>query len=40
MEKPVKFLAVSFAIPYFVIKMLAFLAIECVINFSCHIRIV
>lgn len=36
MEKPVKFLAVSFAIPYLVIKMFTFLAIECVINLFCH----
>lgn len=36
MDKPIKFLAVSSAIPYFVIKMLTFLAIVCVINLSCH----
>ena len=36
MEKPIKFLTMSFAIPYLALKMLTFLAIECVIKFSCH----
>ena len=35
-ENPVKFLAMSFAIPYLALKMLTFLAIECVIKFSRH----